>query len=84
MSAYHFDKETLSWLEDALLIGLSEHGECERIRSNLDELESRDKEFDKNLYPMHPTGTSDVIGRFHTALSIVRSARETEDRQASA
>ena len=52
---YHFDREMLGWLEDALLVGLSEHGECERIRAHAETLEICKREFDKNFIPAHPT-----------------------------
>jgi hypothetical protein len=77
---HHFDKEQLGWLEDALLIGLSEHGECERIRDYIETLKLCEKSFDRQFLPAHPTGTSDIIGRFSSVLSLVRLAREEEEK----
>ena len=52
----------------ALLIGLDSYGEIERLSNHVQLMNLGKEEIPDELRPIHPTGCSDTIGEFATAL----------------
>lgn len=55
-------------IRHALLIGLESFGEVERVIDRFELLTVCGRHVDKELRPLHPTGSADTIGRFASAL----------------
>lgn len=60
--------EQLRTIRRALHIGLESFGEIERVTDTYELLESRGHGLHELLRPIHPTGSSDTIGVFASAL----------------
>lgn len=58
-------------IREALLIGLESFGEVERVIDRFKLLDMAGSPADNGLQPLHPTGASDTIGVFATALRIL-------------
>lgn len=65
--------EEVDAIRNALVIGLSAVGQVEEAREAFKSFESagHDMTMLRGLCPRHPTGTSDVVGRFANALQML-------------
>ena len=73
MAAENFTLDTdlidqLRAIRHARHIGLESFGEVERVTDRYKVLEMCGATLDKGLKPLHPTGASDTVGVFATAL----------------
>lgn len=61
----------------ALLIGLHSYGEIERLTNSFELLKmtGRVNEDNKDLRPIHPTGSPDTVNLFASALRMVHACR---------
>jgi hypothetical protein len=64
------DESTRRTIINALLIGLESYGEVDRLTEAADVAEHLDNglKIPDTLRPIHPTGSSDTIGMFTSAL----------------
>jgi hypothetical protein len=63
--------EHIRKIREALLIGLESFGEVERVIDRHGLLSKHGKAPDADLLPLHPTGASDTIGVFASALRLL-------------
>lgn len=65
------DAEETGWLREAIVIGLTCYGQIEEILNTKDVLESTGQKWPDYLDVRHPTGSSDVVSKFATALTLL-------------
>lgn len=75
MSADILDRDSLSNIRQALLIGLSSFGEIERLTDYFALMGSED--LPEGIRPTHPTGSPDTINKFADALRMVQLAYDS-------
>jgi hypothetical protein len=58
-------------VREALVIGLASLGVIEELTNSMELAEATGKPWPEAAWPTHPTGTSDAVSKFATALTYV-------------
>lgn len=67
-------REQLSWIREALLIGMASYGEIEKVLNAKELRESMGLQWPEYLDVRHPTGDCEVVSKFAAALMVINLA----------